>query len=224
MIAGADGYRKQLVVAMDRGEGSTRLELIPSPSDLIRRPDLERLLIDVPIGLPGRGPRTCDVLARKLIGPRRSSVFPAPIRPMLGAASYEEACERRHRVEGKRCSRQLFAILPFIEHVDDQMAPDLQDRIREGHPEVSFTALAGEPVGASKASPEGQAQRRALLRKQFPDLEENVSRFGRPGALTDILDAYALLWSARRLVRGEARTLPSSPERDARGLRMEIVY
>jgi hypothetical protein len=44
-----------------------------------------------------------------------------------------------------------------------------------------------------------------------------------PGAARDdVLDAYVLLWSARRLARDDARVLGSG-ERDARGLRCEIV-
>jgi predicted RNase H-like nuclease len=40
----------------------------------------------------------------------------------------------------------------------------------------------------------------------------------------DILDAFAALWSAERVLRGDARTLPCRPPVDQRGLRMEIVY
>ena len=40
----------------------------------------------------------------------------------------------------------------------------------------------------------------------------------------DILDAFAVLWTAERIRRGEADTLPAQPLVDAAGLRMEIVY
>jgi predicted RNase H-like nuclease len=40
----------------------------------------------------------------------------------------------------------------------------------------------------------------------------------------DILDAFATLWSAERILRGESRSLPESPPTDEFGLRMEIVY
>nr|WP_231640215.1 DUF429 domain-containing protein [Micromonospora sp. NRRL B-16802] len=36
--------------------------------------------IDIPIGLPDTGRRQADVLAYKLVGPRRSSVFMTPVR------------------------------------------------------------------------------------------------------------------------------------------------
>lgn len=224
MIAGADGYKKRWVVAVGHDDGTTRVELAESFSDLVRHPELEQIVIDVPIGLPDAGARQADRLARRMIGPRRNSVFPGPIRPMLGASTYEEACARRYGVEGKRCSKQLFAILPLIAIVDAHMSPGLQECIREGHPEVSFTALAGHPMPTYKGKPEGRDQRLAVLRAVFPDLDDAVARFNHPGALTDILDAYALLWTARRVVAGRSETLPPDPERDRRNLHMEIVY
>ena len=39
--------------------------------------------VDIPIGLPDAGPRRCDQLARARLGPRGSSVFPAPVRAAL---------------------------------------------------------------------------------------------------------------------------------------------
>jgi predicted RNase H-like nuclease len=39
----------------------------------------------------------------------------------------------------------------------------------------------------------------------------------------DIVDALVLLWTAERIARGEAVTLPACPPRDACGLRMEMV-
>lgn len=224
MLAGVDGYKKRWIVALDSGDGFTQLELVDSFADLLRRSDLEVVLIDVPIGLPDHGARGCDRLARTMIGPRRNSVFSAPIRSMLGATSWEDACQRRHLVEGKRVSKQVSAILPLIESVDAQMTPSQQRHVREGHPEVSFAALAGTPMQAPKRKREGRAQRLRLLRAEFPDIEKNIAEFSQPGAITDILDAYVLLWSAIRVSRHQGESLPAEPEYDSRGLRMEIVY
>jgi predicted RNase H-like nuclease len=76
----------------------------------------------MPIGLPERGPRACDLEARRLLGPgRASSVFPAPIRPVLVATSYDDACQIRLQVEGKKLSRQAWVIVPKIREVDDML-------------------------------------------------------------------------------------------------------
>jgi len=53
---------------------------------------VDMVAVDIPIGLPLPGTtRTCDVLARKLLGPRRSSAFPAPPRALLSAADHTTA-------------------------------------------------------------------------------------------------------------------------------------
>jgi predicted RNase H-like nuclease len=223
MIAGADGYRKQWIVVSEAEGDRMRIELLPDFETVIAVLCPEILVIDVPIGLHDAGRRACDVEARRLLGPRHNSVFTAPIRPMLIAESWEEAAAIRSAVEGKRCSRQLFGILPLIRSVDARMSPALQERIREGHPEVSFTFMSGTPMAHHKSRAAGRAERLELLRHEFTDLDQRIAGFGRPGAVTDILDACALLWTARRVRDGTCCVLPAEPEVDPRGLRAEIV-
>jgi predicted RNase H-like nuclease len=199
VLAGVDGCRGGWVVATDGGPS-----FVPAFSQIPRRFYL--VLIDVPIGLLDAGPRRCDVEARSLIGARRSSVFPAPSRRLLRARRY-----------AGQCSAQLWNILDKIREVDAAMKPSLQRRVREAHPEVSFALLNGAPLRFPKKRREGEEERRRLLRPVFGELPRV------PGAARDdVLDAYALLWSARRLLYGEARILGGG-ERDARGLHCEIV-
>ena len=40
----------------------------------------------------------------------------------------------------------------------------------------------------------------------------------------DILDAFAALWTADRILRGEARSLPEQPSLDSAELPMRMVY
>ena len=162
-------------------------------------------LIDIPIGLL-EGPRQCDLAARKLLGPRRASVFPAPPRRLLKARRY-----------AGQCSIQLWNILYKIREVDAGMNRRLQRRAREAHPECSFALLNGAPLRFSKKTAAGGAERRRLLRPHFGEIAA-VPGAGRD----DVLDAWALLWSARRAAAGEARVLGDG-ERDSRGLRCEIV-
>ena len=199
-VLGVDGCRGGWVAASDRGA-----RVYPTFGEILA----ERcglVLIDVPIGLLPAGPRQCDLQARALIGARRSSVFPAPWRRLLRARRY-----------GGQCSVQLWNILHKIREVDEGMTPGLQRRVREAHPEVSFALLNGAPLRFAKKTSEGEAERRALLRPIFGEVPAV------PGAARDdVLDAYALLWSARRAQHGRARVLGGN-ERDARGLVCEIV-
>ncbi len=223
MIAGVDGYRHGWVAAIEVADRTTMVEKFDSFSALLAQADLSLIVIDIPIGLLQSGSRTCDQEARKALGfPRCSSVFPAPIRGMLEAHNWEEACAVRLGIEGRRCSKQVMGILPKIREVDRELRADLQGRVREGHPELSFALMSGnKPMRRRKSTPEGRRERLLLLGHHFPDAGENLQNI--PRATTDLIDAYALLWTARRIACRQALVLPPDPEIDPRGLRAEIV-
>ncbi len=177
--------------------------------------------IDIPIGLPPRNPRQADLEARRRLGPRTSSVFPAPVRAVLEAETYQEACARSREVCGKAISRQLFNILPKIREVDALQSPRMQNQLFEMHPEVSFAELAGAPMQFHKSTPEGRAERLRALRTVFPSVEE-LSRGRMPGAQPDdVLDAFVGAWTARRFALGAHLQLGG--DYDERGLRMEVI-
>src|SRR5215470_16625253 len=70
-------------------------------------PQPRLIAIDIPIGIPTRGARACDVAARKLLGkPRSNSVFPAPVRATFAAETYQDACALSLQAQGKSLSRQ----------------------------------------------------------------------------------------------------------------------
>ena len=184
--------------------------------------------VDAPIGLPERGARACDVAARAALGPRRSSVFPAPLRALLQSRSYAEASHLRERIEGKRISRQTWGILPKIRELDDLLRanPAAHAVTNEVHPELCFLKLNRDrPLRASKRSPDGQAERLALLRHWCGDAIDRALADRRRLACApdDVLDAFAALWTAERIARGEAVSLPPEAPRDAVGLPMRIT-
>jgi predicted RNase H-like nuclease len=175
--------------------------------------------VDMPIGLADHhepGGREGDRAARVELGPKRSSVFSAPPRCVLGARTLPDARRR-----GGRLTLQTLNLLPRIEDVDRVLTPALQSRVFEVHPELSFAAMGdGRPVLAPKRSAAGSAERRAILQ------QAGVLVPARPAgaAVDDLLDACALSWSARRVVDGTARRVPETPACDARGFRMEIRW
>lgn len=189
-------------------------------------PNSAILAIDIPIGLPARGPRSCDLEARRLLGPRASSVFPSPVRSVLNSATYQDACATREAVDGKRMSKQAFAILPKIREVDAVMRqPGVPCVVRECHPEVSFAQWAGDPLRHPKKKTPGRAERADLIDASWPG-ERARLRAGLPRgrfATDDLLDAFAALWTAGRIRAGRALELPATAELDEHGLRMEIV-
>jgi predicted RNase H-like nuclease/predicted enzyme related to lactoylglutathione lyase len=157
--------------------------------------------VDIPIGIPDSGTRPADEAARRFVGPRASSVFTTPVRPVLEAESYGEA--RRVAVErtGKSVSAQSYALRRRILEVDEYAHND--ERVIEVHPEVSFRELAHRPL-LSKRGTDGLVERRALLEQAGIEVPSSVPRIAEP----DLLDATIVAWTARRYARGEALPLP----------------
>jgi predicted RNase H-like nuclease len=199
-------------------------------------PIADVVAIDIPIGLSDGGSRTADELARELLGPRRSSVFSPPPRPLLEYISRNELRGRdgyRAAREWARCeldfglSAQTFNIVPKIADVDRFLQETHPDFVFEVHPELCFAAMNGmRPLAHSKRAAEGAAERRSLLKSV---LGRNVTwvqlNAAPPGAAPDdALDALAAAWTAARIARGEALRIPVAPERDATGLDMAMWY
>lgn len=187
--------------------------------------------VDMPIGLPegaaDAGRRTCDSLARRLLPGAASTVFPTPRRPMLDAPDYASA-NAWGKARGAGLAKQAWFLIPRIRELDAALTPADQGRIRETHPELVFRALAGTQHLAPKKTPEGIAQRRAVLAAAgFDQLEAWRAALPRAKAAEDDLnDACVLALAARRMAEGTAICLSAAPqtERDARGLAMEIWY
>ena len=188
------------------------------------------IAVDIPIGLRSTGNRSCDELARETLAPgRSSSVFPAPLRQVLGAASHPEASAIRRGIDGKGMSIQAFAITRKVEEVDLALeeASDHARRVYEVHPEVCFAKMnRGLPMAFAKKTSAGRTERLQLLSRAFGGapvrlVEERVRN--QVGA-DDVLDALAALWSAVRIGRDEHESLPTIPEHDSRGRRMAIFY
>lgn len=196
---------------------------------LYYQPTPKIIAIDIPIGLPDIGSRICDSQARKLLGQKRaSSVFPAPIRPVLAASDYREACAIGFDIERRKLSRQAWGILPRIRDIDEILrgSPELRSTVREVHPEVCFCYLNREqPLEYNKKTIEGQRERLALLEPVFGDSVQDAlsDRHQLASAGDDVLDAFVALWTAERLAAGAYRTIPSEPPTDRFGLRMEMV-
>lgn len=178
--------------------------------------------IDVPIGLPDSGPRGCDRAARKLLGRRGVSVFPAPHRSVLTATTYADARAVLAARGGSSMSAQAFGIVRAVAAVDSCLSQADDDRVFECHPEVSFALTGGGPGLPGKRTAPGAAVRRELLATVWPDIDRLLRE--RPARMPedDALDALACAWSALRIAGGREVTLGDGA-RDERGLPMRIV-
>jgi predicted RNase H-like nuclease len=225
-IAGVDGCRGGWVAfEVDLTAYATSVEVVDLPAWLRERPpDLACIGIDIPIGLLN-GSRACDKAARKLLGqPRGTSVFAAPCRAAVHAATYEEASAVNRQKTGRGLSQQAWGIAPKIKQVDDAITSDCLRWAFEVHPEVCFWALAGErPMAHGKKTKAGASERLDLLRPVFPDIEHFMQNRPAKVGRDDLLDAAVAAWTAIRICKGEARSV-CEPERDAKGLEATIWY
>lgn len=231
-LAGVDGCKRGWFRASRNTDtGELHFAVSAQARELLTTAPVPSVLtIDIPIGLPAAGSRDCDIAARAHIGPRRSSVFPAPIRPALGAESHDEASEITAKADGRRVGVQSWAIFPKIREVDELLASDAPARaaIREVHPEVCFWAWNDKkPMEWHKRKAAGRAERLGLVERW---LGTGVLERARGAHLKkhladdDILDAIAGLWTAHRIADGTAETLPTAPPCDGTGLPMEMVF
>ena len=237
-IAGVDGChgfggKARWLAAVDSEDGSPiTVVLADSLQEIVADPSLDVVAVDIPIGLSSIPPwiRACDDAARWQLGwPRSSSVFSAPIRQTLDAADYESASAGTLRWSGKKMTRQAFGILDKIREADALLTLADMDRVFEVHPEVSFWAMgSGVPNVYGKHTLLGREERREFLAAVFDsDVVETCTALMPVRAvagLDDLYDALAALWTARRIKRGVAGTLPEEPSADERGLPMRIVY
>lgn len=186
-------------------------------------PDAAVVGIDMPIGLPELGRRQADVLARVALGPRRNSIFFAPVRAALAAATHATGTATSVRVTGSGMSRQSYALAAKIFEVE-QWLPRAPCPVHEVHPELSFATLLGAPAFAGKKSWAGMIQRREVLARNGIRLDHVIGPAARHAATDDMLDAGAAAWTAARLLAGTAGSLPDPPETDRDGRPMAIWF
>jgi predicted RNase H-like nuclease len=221
-IAGVDGCRRGWIAAIKDG-ATLEVRIVSTDEELAALfSQCAVVAIDIPIGLADRGPRPCDHHARRFLGRRASSVFPAPLRPLIAVRDYADANRISRQLQQRGISRQGFAIVGKVEQIDRilQRHRELRGRVYEVHPEVSFAMWSGgAPVEPSKKTAEGQAIRRKLVAEHFGE----IPPVPRGAATDDLLDALAALWTAERIAAGRAQELGDA-HMDVTGLPMRIVY
>ena len=183
--------------------------------------DIQAVGIDMPLGLVETGRRQADLDARVFVGPRRNSVFLMPPRAVWKQKDvwYDDSGEQANQ----RC-RQLTRYEQPTEYGLSRQTWGLRVKLREAnechatkkyplhevHPEVSFTAMNGQPLEHSKISWTGHITRRALLAEHGIHLPDQLGDAGKAG-FDDVLDAAAAAWSAHRIATGHAGRLPTEP-------------
>jgi predicted RNase H-like nuclease len=185
---------------------------------LDERPTFAVIAVNAPIGYSDGtqpGGRTCDRLARSLLGSRGSTVHNAPIRSTV---------EGNATNSNDHLDAVSNLLLPRYREVAAEMAPFRQRTVYEAHPELSFYQLnSDKPLHWTKRFEVGRQERRLLLGKRIPGVGLILDAHLDDVAPAHLLDAAAMLWTARRIFARSAMRLPIDPEWDGQGLRMELV-
>ncbi|CAM3773331.1 DUF429 domain-containing protein [Alkalicoccus chagannorensis] len=221
---GVDGCRGGWAVVTAEQGRLVQAEIAASLA-AIETAGVDRIWIDMPIGMPSarQFPREADAGARRLLGPRRASIFSAPCREVLEAADYETASAEHRRLTGKGISKQTWNLVPKIRELA-AWHPDVP--VYEAHPELVAAGLGGEPMKANKKTEAGQAERIELLKgSDFgpEQLKAWKQEFGGRAAADDWIDA-ALLAVAASDPALERRTVPEQPQQNDAGEDMAIHY
>lgn len=126
-----------------------------------------RILVDIPIGLPEDERRQCDEDAREWLGSRGLSVFYPPCQTVLKFDDYDEANDRHREQIGHGLSQQAFSIRGKIQEVSAVVGDQYGGLVLESHPELCFAALNGQPIAYSKSSDRGRGLRMELLEDEL---------------------------------------------------------
>jgi predicted RNase H-like nuclease len=185
---------------------------------LDEKPSFSVITLNAPIGYieeARTGGRTCDRMARALLGRRGSTIHNAPTRATL---------ERGADPRADHLDAISSVLLSRYREVAAEMAPYRQRTVYEVHPELSFYQLNGdEPLRWTKKFEVGRDERRLLLEKRIQGVDRILEVELDEVPESHLLDVAALLWTARRIFARAGTRIPMDPEWDEQGLRMELV-
>ena len=227
LIAGVEPCPGGWLVVPARLQGITAFpfepEVFPTFAEILDyRPSFDVLAIHCHLSFPEEdtpGGRTCDRQARQLLGfARGGAVKSPPSRAYLRSGDLDARARKGLDPISARMMRRYA-------EVADEMQPYRQRQVFEVHPELSFFQLNDDkPMSHSKHTPEGVAERRALVEARIQGID--VVLDASPGGgveLRHLLDAAADMTTARRIAARAVERLPEDPEWDEAGVRMELL-
>jgi predicted RNase H-like nuclease len=116
-------------------------------------------------------------------------------------------------------SRQAIGILDKVADAYLHAHPEAQAWLIECHPEISFLRMNGNQALIAKGKAKGALDRLALIEREFPGTSSGLRehKLAESVPLSDLLDAYAALWTALRIASGAVHPERDALGRDARG-------
>jgi predicted RNase H-like nuclease len=187
------------------------------------RPTFEAAAINAPMGLfdtPSGQFRPCDHEAREYVGwPRVVAINGTPsreaIRSSNGEARRMEPWMTKHDIRRLR----------WLREAEKELQPYHSRSFFSANPDVSFTVMNSDvPLTTSPYHEDGRIERLELIRDRLPGVDDVITRTPPDGAAgVHLLQAAALLFTARRGSGRAISRMPIDPTWDDTGMRMEIV-
>ena len=152
--------------------------------------------------------------------PRLVAIRPVPSRQALRAPTRAAALELEPWLTKDDLRR-----FRWLQEAEQQFEPFHQRNWFAAHPELSMYMINGDrPVTSSPYQYDGVLERLNLLREKLPGVEDVINASPPEGAAQlHVIQAAALLWTARRASGRAVNRLPMDPNWDSTGLRMELV-
>jgi predicted RNase H-like nuclease len=192
-FVGIDGIPGGWVAVYLNSDGGQRFAYAKAVGRLLADP-YDRAMIDMPIGLPERGYRQCDIEARALVGSR---VFLGARWGLWNFKTLDEANLHYWNEEGigRGISMQLFCIREKLQELNEVPVPP---RVFESHPELFFWRIGGR-VLASKTTAKGRTERTEIIEGNgIGSIKRWLGqRHGTGIGRDDLIDACACALAAR---------------------------
>lgn len=226
LIAGVEPCPGGWLVVGARLQGITAFptepEVFPNFAEILDyRPSFDVIAIHCHLSFPEEdtaGGRTCDKLARQLLGwPRAGAIGSPPSRHYLRTGDLDARAQKGLNPINARMMRRYA-------EVAEEMQPYRQRKVFEVHPELSFYQLNDDqPMKHSKYMEKGVAERRSLVEARIPGADVVLDAEVPGVSARHLLDACADMVTARRIAARAVDRLPEDPEWDEQGVRMELL-
>jgi predicted RNase H-like nuclease len=192
---------------------------------LDHRPAFSSLAVGAPLAFPDHpvpgGRRQAEKEAAADLGwPRRVALERVPSRAAVMAPTFEAA-----QALEPWLTRLAYRRFRQLREVEREIQLYHQRKVFAASAELTYLMLNGDaPLEHSRHVVEGQRERLRLIEDRIPGITLAVNSARIRGAgFRHLVDAAALLWTARRISGRVLARLPVDPEWNDSGLRMEFV-
>jgi predicted RNase H-like nuclease len=147
-------------------------------------------------------------------------INPIPSRAALRATNRDDVLKLEPWM-----NRDDFRRLRWLREAEREIQPYHQRSFYSANPDLSFYVMNGDrPLKTSPFHDDGRMERLGLIRDRLPGIDEVITRVPPGGAgPTHMVQAAAMLWTARRASGRAVSRLPADPTWDINGMRVELV-